>query len=1146
MPIEVEIPDHGVAEFPDEFTPEQIQGVIQKQFYPSIETKVPQGTSPPSLAADGLPDTTINPVPSVTDDLLRGDIKGATKTAIGKVEGYFTKTEPGAEAKNLYDNSIPAYHPEITEADREAKTTLGVAKRLGKEGVGTLSDIVHGIMNPMNMALMVETGGIASSKHLLAPILGRVIAGIFAEQAGEGAIRSEIKAASLPPGSVEREQAHFDTAGNVVMATLAGAGAAHPTGLTEILDRIYKPKTAEATEAVIAEPVRPADESISPEPAQLSTADAAGAKAVQATTSNETPISSATDLERSGAEPATSDVLGQGSGEILPTTEPKPVGEPASPKVDESPTPTEPALTPDEAAQPEAVVNGVVPAERVVANAPNPAEAAELSPQALGVTHPLPAFLKSGIDYFTKNTPSQIWNSVKGSLDATLGKTFAKTTLADRPSGELAARWISSRIAAPHLAETFATNVMEGTGVDPVKFGAALTEDNLRSIRKSAETPEDAAKVTTIIGAKNSPFKTEGEYKAFLADPATQAAIERHRALWNEVIDPMYRQAQNIEPGEPLPSRGDETGARINLYNDVEAKGKNVVSGTGQGNLTATMRKKSPFAIRARGTGQSYNVNYNDIISNTFGRQLEIANKNAFETRLVESGNAIIGKPAKDVTLPDGEETVAFPLKRTVLIDTENGGKIPVNQNIFVRKSLAGEYRRGTDVDLLKVPAVVRGFNTVVNRAALAGLTDASVHILNLSTALLTRPSIIQGVLTDSLLSATGRADVPVTFVKAITKGMQDNRAQLAELAEIGALKGEHQGRNPLGKLIAWADRTTRLVLDDAFKNMADAGLVERTETNRREFVNQVGQYNKKAQGDLRRLARDSGFGPFATAGTTFNTLGIRTLVGSPGIPATSALAAASLRANVISKWVGATVLVGALNYILTKDKGGGVTGRPGIPIGKVDTGLNDSNGRPLSIPVFDILGLGRALRVTGARGLIESQRKGLSLQNSLDAAATDIWNTNISPFTGPVVRFAGVASSGKQVPSINVPRTSRVVPPGESQAWENVKQAIIDANPVVKSIHLATEPGQGTKAAILQQIPRLALQPSQSAEFMAKYPEIVRKAQAREYVNDVIGRARKMNPVDQTKFVRESLSKLTPEDRKQAERVLKYSHIRY
>lgn len=802
-------------------------------------------------------------------------------------------------------------------------------------------------------------------------------------------------------------------------------------------------------------------------------------------------------------------------------------------------------FTPEQAAQPEAVRGGVVPAERVTQGSADPEIARQMSPQALGVTHPLPAFIKNIADYFVNNSPSQMWNTIKGSLDASLGKTFAKTTIADRESGEAAARWISAKIAAPHLADTFSTQVLDGTGVDPVKFGAALTEDNLRSVRAAAETPEAKAAVTTIIGAKGSPFKTEGDYKAFLSDPATQQAIERHRALWAETVEPMFRKAQLLDPSEPLPGRGEETGARINLYNDTEGTGKDVVSGTGKGNLTATFRKKSPFAIQAKGSGQSYNINYVDQMRNTFGRQLEISAKNDFETKLVDSGNAVIGKPGETPTLPDGEKTVAFPLKRSTIITAEDGSKVPVNQNIYVRKSLGAEYRNAANVDRYDVPAVVKAFADAANKSALAGLTDASVHGLNLMTALFTRPSIVGSVLSDSLLSTFGRADVPVTIAKVFTKALQDNKAQVADLSAIGAMKGDYPTRNPLGNFIKVADKSTRLVLDDAFKKMADAGLVENTETNRREFVNQVGQYNLKAQGGLRRIARETGIGPFATAGTTFNTLGVRTATMSPGVTATSPMAAAALRANVLSKWIGASVLVGSLNYLLTKDKGGGVMGRPGVPIGKIDTGMDDQNGRPLSLPVFDLLGLGRAMRVTGVRGLIESQKKGLNLQTSIDGSVRDIANSSISPFAGPVVRFGTEATTGFQ-PAINVGRATHVSAPGENQFAQNVKDALIDANPVLKSLALAREPGGTVADAARQQFPRMSLQPSQRPEFIEKYPEIVHKAQASAFMDDVVRRARNMKPEARTQFVNDSLDKLSDEDRAHAVKTLKYRKIEY
>lgn len=741
------------------------------------------------------------------------------------------------------------------------------------------------------------------------------------------------------------------------------------------------------------------------------------------------------------------------------------------------------------------------------------------------------------------------------------GRTLPKTTAADRVSGELGGRWISSKAASTLAADTFSEEVLKGSGIDPERFGAALSEDNLRSIRdgfvneanqlaaqgkygESVQKHSEAANVTTLIGAAGSPFQNEAQYQHFLQEPAVRDAIDRHKQLWQSTIDPMYRNAAQIDPATPLPPRGAQTGARINLFNDKQAKGT-TLTGNASGNPTNTFRKKTVFHRQARGTGQSYTINYAEIMRNTFAKQLEIGNKNAFEKQLVASGNAIEGPPALPPVLSNGEATRAFPLGRTVMVK-QGGGAFPLARNLYVRESLANEYERAADMEHRgEGPALMN----LLNQTALAGLTDGTVHITNLLTALLTRPGASAGALSDTLLSALARADIPVTIFKLIQKCFQDTQMQTAQLAEIGAMKSQAplESWNPvarwMGSFIQGADRNVRLVLDDMFQRLAKQGLVQNTETNRREFVNQVGQYNIRAQGTWRRLARQTGLGPFVTAGTTFNTLGLRTLALRSGAQATSPYAAALLSANVLSKWIGAATIAGTLNYLFTKDKGGGVYGRPGVPLGRIDTGLNDANGNPLSFPFFDVIGLGRGLRVTGIRGFVEAQRKGLNLQNSVDSAARDLVNSNTSPFFGPVVRFGSIAASG-QMPAINVPREAPVVAPGESQVGENFKTALVDANPILKSAVLSQQPGQGYLSALQAQLPRFALSPSQPPAMMADYPSIVRRAQAGAFIDDVIARARKMSLADRTAFINESLNRLDPADRQHAMRTLKERKI--
>lgn len=790
-----------------------------------------------------------------------------------------------------------------------------------------------------------------------------------------------------------------------------------------------------------------------------------------------------------------------------------------------------------------------------VANAINPKIAEDISPQKLGIIPKMPPFLDklTSVLAGVAEHPSlkDFTSALKGWLGGMAGKTFPRLTALNREVGELAACWISSRIAARPSAALFSSKVLEGTGVDPLKFGAALHEDNLRSVRKGFEDSGDtdsAENVNTIIGGKGSPFKTEADYQAFLADPKTQQAIATHKAMWEQVIDPMYKQAMGLDPDETLPSRGLQTGARINLnpLREDEPVGDKVFT-VGRGNLLGTLRKKSSFGIQAKGTGTGYGMNYHDVMANTFGKQLEVANKNRFEDALVEARLAKVEAAGQPIEV-NGREGQAYPYRRQS-ITTKDGQSVSVNRNLYVDPRIADEYEIGANVQknafARKASTGILSVVSRLNRAALAGLTDATVHVSNLASALFTRPSGSGGLISDTLLSALGRADVPVTIVKGIMKGLKNNDAQFKELAEIGAMRAQHEPTQipvlkQMSQAIQWADKTTRLVLDDTFKHLVKSGLVENTETNRREFVNQVGQYNKRAQGAFTRFARDSGLAPFVTAGKTFNALGVRTATLSPGVEATSLPAAAALRGNLAAKWVGAGVLVGALNYMTT----GKLTGRDGVPVGGIDTGKTDSNGRPLYIKAFDILGLGRALRVTGARGALEAKRGGLTNQDALDSATRDIINSAIAPFTGPAVRFAATATG---LPTaIGAPRQAPVAAPGESQRLSDVKTALVEANPIIASVRDANKPGGSLLEAAQRQLPRYLPQSGKPDEMMAKYPQIVEKAQSRAFINDVIGRARKLDPDVRQQFLRDALTRLPESEREKAEQTLQYSHLGY
>lgn len=715
--------------------------------------------------------------------------------------------------------------------------------------------------------------------------------------------------------------------------------------------------------------------------------------------------------------------------------------------------------------------------------------------------------------------------NVKASLQAIAGRSMPRITEANREVGEAGVRWASSAIAAPANADLFAAKVFEGLDLDRREFGAALTEDNLRGVRKEFEDASKAAlaegdqakadslqeyasRVTTLIGAKNSPFKTEAQYQDYLNDPTTKEAIARHIEHWNEIIEPQYKAAASIDPDVELPGRGLQTGARINLKAIFEGEGEPRV-GTAAGNLTASFKRKTPFARMAKGTAEQYDIDYHSIIGNTFNRQLRIANQNTFNRMLVESGLAIVDKPGQRIEI-DGKPARGVPLSRRLIM--KDGRVFPAGEELYLRPDLYAEYRNALNADVpFKFGEISKGMD-VFTKATLISLVEPTTHLGNLVTALSTRPQA--HLLWDTVGKLAGRTDLLPTAARLISKAFTDNKEQFAELATIGAMREQHPQGGIGGKVIAALDKGVRLTLDDAYNSFVKEGLIkpeENTETNRREFVNQVGQYNKLLQDRFTRFLRDSRVGPFATAAKTFNALGVRTMALQAGVEGSGARAKAMFVANQVAGWLGTAGLVAGLNYIFTKS----LTGRMGTPFGSVDFGTNDKDNRPQSLAVSRILGYDRALRVTGAKGAIESERRGLTHADAFDAASRDIINAWASPVMGPAVRAATIAATGDE-PVVGAGfKPIRAAPPvapgsGKPQAVANVKEAILRANPIVKS---AIDIGQGKEPqqALAEQLPRFTLAPGKSERKVAQFPKAVSMAHLNEYIDYVVTEAKKL-----------------------------------
>lgn len=787
---------------------------------------------------------------------------------------------------------------------------------------------------------------------------------------------------------------------------------------------------------------------------------------------------------------------------------------------------------------------------------------------------PEPASTRTGDIGITQQPQTSVLSNLKAIFDRPLSeykanirtawKSFAmeslpRTTQADRVVGEAGVRAASARFVARQRGELFADKVLEGTGVDPIKFGAALTEDNLRSLKsnymaeaeraRSEGNPEDAIdfqnaaeSVASIVGEKNSPFKTESDYQSFLDKPETKVALERHTSLWQEQKDPLFRQANDLDPEHELPSRGEQTGARINLkgIREGETSGTSVGAPARKGiRQLATIKRLDPFARRATGMSDAYEIDYREIMAHGFEREMPVAAQHEFIRNLIESGNAKVTASAINDVPVKGQQTRGF------LLSLRPWSK----QWLQVPERLADEYAAVMGLTEKASLGAFTKAGEFATRQSVLGLAEGSTHFGNLLTQVFTGLGPTANPLVNALAKSLGRVDLLYSLPKVFLKAFTDHREEMVKLAEIGAAKTPYGGLLGRG-LLNPIDKGVRLVSADLYKSMADAGWVENTETGLREFVNQVGQYNKQLQPKWIRTLRETQVQPFVTAGHTFNVMGLRRMALQGGATGTSGTAKLALKADILGGWLGFITLAGGLNYLLS----GSVKGPPGTKLG--DVGWIDSDGQTKTIPLARIAGFERGLRVTGigpaATALMRGETPGEALRSGGEAVA----NAALGYATGPMSRTLFLAGTGK-TPSIPSFQEAPVVPPSDelnvirNQVTSNMATALQEMNPLVdsavrvaKAVKRGASTGEIVGEVAQKQLSRYSPRSLSEIQSNPNFAKIVRSADLHRFADYIATETRKL-PVDQRQtYVEQQLVDLEPADRRKVKRDLKIKRI--
>lgn len=710
--------------------------------------------------------------------------------------------------------------------------------------------------------------------------------------------------------------------------------------------------------------------------------------------------------------------------------------------------------------------------------------------------------LKEGGGYLDTRQVGQffgkVWDKLKekfrGFGDAwseLAGAQAPRTTRLSQKAGEALTQLNASGVHANEATPNWIDRILgrDAKPEDRIFFGAVLTERRLQHIRQAAtaefqkasdeaavarvagdkEATREAAKratrwlneainVRSIVGQEGSPFKTQAEYQAALASPRFQEFRERWKEFVNEMMEPNYRKGQGLEETDPINSPTQVPGEPVNLRAILETDSPdaagNVFMGGGRGNLKNPQQFKFAFANRARGAAElGYNVDLGKIIENTIGRGIQNANKANMYRVLESEGILTWAKPGERI---DGSRELpnVKPPRGTQTAEANQ-------TSAWIKNEAYNEVRRALAPDEPFKNETIRSISYVLTRATLASTLETLYHAKNLATFLF-KPGVSF-----------------VDLVKNLWKTWQRDPAtmqRLVELAEMGALKergnesgvlwgGKFDPTYYLGNFLDFLQRGMRLTADQAFDRLAAGQYrlpffdvqggkprVLDTETNRRDFINQLGNYNKRSQHQLVALLRDTGVGPFATASSNYYAQGIRSLFMGPGVEASSYGHAAGLRLEMLAKTLGFLAVIPVTNYLMH----GRWDGDDNTPYGSILLGRR-ADGTSASINVATLTGVPRGARTLGIQGIMNGLSRGETTGQAIDRASHQVADSLMHAAMGPLVQFAHTLTTGRDALGRRI--AERPGPEG-SQFINNFVAALEHANPIVAAMTEQPRPG--------------------------------------------------------------------------------------
>lgn len=555
------------------------------------------------------------------------------------------------------------------------------------------------------------------------------------------------------------------------------------------------------------------------------------------------------------------------------------------------------------------------------------------------------------------------------------------------------------------------------------KAWAALTEDNLRGLRDqltAANDPQGAKAVRSMIGTAAPGLKTEAEYQATLSDPKVKAAIAAYEKFRPELEEKFQAGANNPNANLNTPiTRGKQTGVRINLLAKVDSQGnmvnQNGTPGSGTaGGLRNPLNRKPKTARAATGTAGAYNVNAKEGVQHSFLSVTEPAAKREFTAALEKAGLAEIhrgyGDPVEGRKAVEIEPAKPARDKNGNAVVDKSGAPVMVQPLVmYPDPRILPEIRRVYNLDDSYSTSIITKLLNTHTGASLVGFGEAVYHTGTLVGGV-QRAFNMKGGPASNLLNSglirLGRSlySVGEEAMNAY-KHTPESLAMKSERARVGATRPDSGSKWPGAVYIHGLHEAAAATIQRMVREAQQLGRIPKTETALRDAITKnLGQYNKGLKGKITAAMQESGAVPFL--GTQKAQLGLlgRFYTGSTGVKG----AAPSLRLNHFANLVGTAMQIGAASYLLS----GHFFGREGVPLGDIDTGKDDKDGNPITIPTTFMFGLTPFKRSGGQKittGLKDGRDKGLIAQDTYQEIVR-----NVTRLAGPGVKTVFTLATGK------------------------------------------------------------------------------------------------------------------------------------